>query len=254
MINQTIQAPPSCRSDLAKAAIRFPVRSFHSTGSVLIVAPHPDDETLGCGGAIALLRSQGCPVRVLVITDGTQSHPRSVKYPPSRLQQLRQQETRLALKRLGMAPGSVTFLHLPDGEMTAAASIQSNQDICRNYLKAIAPKIIFLPWRHDPHPDHQATWRLVKHAMADCDISARLIEYPIWDWDAQQSNLLPKATEIQAWRLDIRSVLTVKQRAIAAYQSQTTDLIDDDPTGFRLSPEMLTHFAQPWEVYFEEMP
>jgi LmbE family N-acetylglucosaminyl deacetylase len=254
MTKQMIQAQPSIRPTLATAAIRFPVRSFHSTEPVLIVAPHPDDETLGCGGAIALLRSQGCPVWVLVITDGTQSHPRSLKYPPLRLQQLRQQETRLALKRLGVAPGAVTFLHLPDGEMNEAASIQSNQDICRNYFKAIAPKTIFLPWRHDPHPDHQATWQLVKHAMADCDISARLIEYPIWDWDAQQSNQLPKAKDIRAWRLDIQSVLAVKQQAIAAYQSQTTDLIDDDPAGFRLTPEMLTHFAQPWEVYFEEIP
>jgi LmbE family N-acetylglucosaminyl deacetylase len=252
MNEQTIHAQPSAA--LATAAIKFPVRSIYSTEPVLVVAPHPDDETLGCGGAIALLRSQGCPVWVLVITDGRQSHPRSRKYPPPLLQQLRQQETRLALKRLGVAPGAVTFLQLPDGEMATAASLRSNQRTCRNYLEAIAPKTIFLPWRHDPHPDHQATWQLVRHAVTDCGIAARLIEYPIWDWDAQQSNSLPNAAEIQGWRLDIQSVLAMKQRAIAAYQSQTTDLIDDDPAGFRLTPEMLAHFAQPWEVYFEEIP
>jgi LmbE family N-acetylglucosaminyl deacetylase len=258
MTKQRIQSTPAIQSNarpsLAIAAIKFPVRSIHSTEPVLIVAPHPDDETLGCGGAIALLRSQGCPVWVLVITDGTQSHPQSRKYPHPRLQQLRQQETRLALSRLGIAPGATTFLQLPDGEMTTAALLKSNRTICCNYLKAIAPKTIFLPWRHDPHPDHQATWQLLTHAMAECDIAARLIEYPIWDWDVQQSNQLPNSAQIQGWRLDIQSVLAVKQQAIAAYQSQTTDLIDDDPSGFRLSPAMLAHFAQSWEVYFEEIP
>jgi LmbE family N-acetylglucosaminyl deacetylase len=251
MAKQTIQ--PNASPSLATAAIKFPIRSIHSTEPVLIVAPHPDDETLGCGGAIALLRSQGCPVWVLVITDGTQSHPRSRKYPPPRLQQLRQQETRLALSLLGVAPGATTFLQLPDGEMAAAAALASNQTICRNYLKAIEPKIIFLPWRYDPHPDHQATWQLVTYAVANSGVAARLIEYPIWDWDVQQSKQLPNAAQIEAWRLDIQSVLAVKQRAIAAYQSQTTDLIDDDPGGFRLSPAMLAHFTQSWEVYFEEI-
>jgi hypothetical protein len=46
----------------------------------------------------------------------------------------------------------------------------------------------------------------------------------------------------------------LKQRAIAAYRSQTTSLIDDDPTGFCLSPQMLSNFARPWEVYLEESP
>jgi len=42
------------------------------------------------------------------------------------------------------------------------------------------------------------------------------------------------------------------QQAIAAYRSQTTNLIDDDPNGFRLTAEMLENFAQPWEIYLEE--
>jgi LmbE family N-acetylglucosaminyl deacetylase len=244
---------PSVSPSLATAAIKFPWRSLHSTGPVLIVAPHPDDETLGCGGAVALLRSYGCPVWVLVITDGTQSHPRSRKYPAPILQQLREQETRSAMSRLGVASGAVTFLQLSDGKVADAVALQSAQSICRNYLKGIAPKTIFLPWRHDPHPDHRATWQLLKDAIVDTGIAARLIEYPIWDWDIQQSNHLPDSSQMQAWRLNIQNVLGMKQRAIGAYRSQTTDLIDDDPAGFRLTPTMLAHFTQPWEVYFEEI-
>ena len=94
---------------------------------------------------------------------------------------------------------------------------------------------------------------MIHSAIADLKFSPRLIEYPIWDWDSDQSNGLPDSAQIMSWRLDIKSVVSLKQRAIAAYRSQITDLIDDDPEGFRLTPEMLANFTRPWEVYFEEI-
>jgi LmbE family N-acetylglucosaminyl deacetylase len=233
--------------------VQFPWQLLNPNEPVLVVAPHSDDETLGCGGAIALLCAHRCPVYVLVITDGTQSHPRSLKYPAPALQQLRQQETRAALSTLGMASGAITFFLLPDGELATVMMLPANQSLCRNYLKTLVPKTIFLPWRYDPHPDHRATWQLMTEAIVDCGITSRLIEYPIWDWDIHQSKHLPNSNQISAWRLDIKAVLGKKQRAIAAYQSQTTNLINDDPEGFRLTPTMLAHFTQPWEVYFEEV-
>ena len=60
---------------------------------------------------------------------------------------------------------------------------------------------------------------------------------------------LPDSEQIDCWRLDINKVVELKILAIKAYRSQTTDLIDDDPEGFRLSPQMLANFARPWEVY-----
>ncbi len=233
--------------------LALPFGSFTSQESVLIVAPHPDDETLGCGGAIALLRSDHCPVSVLVISDGTQSHPRSLKYPAPVLQQLRQQETLDALTILGVDRASVTFLRLPDGAVETLVTSAEHQAACGTYLEAIAPKTIFLPWRHDPHPDHRATWQLIHSAIAHLRVAPRLIEYPIWDWDLAQSCGLPNSAQITGWRLNIEAVVSLKLRAIAAYRSQITDLIDDDPNGFRLTPEMLANFMHPWEIYFEEI-
>jgi LmbE family N-acetylglucosaminyl deacetylase len=82
---------------------------------VLIVAPHPDDETLGCGGAIALLAAKGYDLQVLVISDGTGSHPHSQTHPAPVLESIRSQETIAALGILGVDPGSIAFLHLKDG-------------------------------------------------------------------------------------------------------------------------------------------
>ncbi len=233
----------------------LPLRSIREivANRAVVVAPHPDDETLGCGGAIALLRSLGVDVRVLVISDGTLSHPNSQKFPAAALQALRFGETLIAMSVLGVDANDVTFLGLPDGSIPipGSAEITSAVAACRLYLAQIAPQIIFLPWRYDPHPDHRATWNLIYTACRQLSLSSRLIEYPIWDWDEEQRGNLPQQQKVKSWRLDINTVVELKQQAIAAYRSQTTDLIDDDPEGFRLTPEMLSNFTRPWEVYLE---
>ena len=211
----------------------------------LIVAPHPDDETLGCGGAIALLRSIGCNVRVLVISDGTLSHPNSRKYPRLALQELRESETISALAILGVEATAIKFLRLQDGSVS-----EQNADIS-SYLAQITPEIVFLPLRYDPHPDHRASFQLVSKALTSLNMNPRLVEYPIWDWDNSQSTNWDNH-KLTSWQLDISSVVELKQRAIASYHSQITNLIDDDPQGFRLTPEMLANFTRPVEVYLEE--
>ncbi|MBW4517669.1 MAG: PIG-L family deacetylase [Timaviella obliquedivisa GSE-PSE-MK23-08B] len=223
-----------------------------ATSPVLIVAPHPDDECLGCGGAIALLRSLGCNVHILVMSDGTMSHPNSQQYPATALRSLREQETRSAMTTLGVDINQITFLGLPDSAVPISTKAEFSAVVltCQRYLKAIAPQTVFLPWRQDPHADHRATWQILTSALISP--YPRLIEYPIWDWDLTQRGDRGDFSSLRAWRLDIQAVRKLKQDAIATYRSQVTDLISDDPLGFRLSAEMLTHFNQPWELYLEE--
>lgn len=218
---------------------------------VLIVAPHPDDETLGCGGAIALFNKLGYHVQVLVMSDGTLSHPNSQKYPAYSLMKLRESETLAAVSLLGVKIDAVTFLRLPDGSISE--NHQNAVSKCQSYLAKIAPKTILLPWRYDPHPDHRASWKLIQTALQELELSPRQLEYPIWDWDPLQRKALPETLNITAWQLDISSSKGLKQQAIAQYHSQTTNLIDDDLAGFRLTPEMLANFAYPWEIYLEEI-
>ena len=85
----------------AAAVPLLPPEAVCSWGRTAVVAPHPDDESLGCGGAIALLTRFGLSVSVLFISDGTKSHPTSRKYPMLRLRDLRESEAREALARLG---------------------------------------------------------------------------------------------------------------------------------------------------------
>jgi LmbE family N-acetylglucosaminyl deacetylase len=235
----------------------LPLRSVEqdTIGSALVVAPHPDDETLGCGGVISLLRDLGQSVRVLVISGGTLSHPRSFKYPAAKLLALREAETLEALAILGVSSTETTFLRWQDGSIPTSESpdFQAAVAQCYGLLKMWMPETVFLPWRSDPHPDHRATWQLIRMALSDLKSSPRLIEYPIWDWDPdQRGNHSTNGQQFVAWRFDITSVRKKKLKAIAAYRSQTTNLIDDDPEGFRLTPTMLSNFTRPWEMYLEE--
>jgi LmbE family N-acetylglucosaminyl deacetylase len=244
------------QSNLLAAPETLPLRDLGAIDRqrVVIVAPHPDDETLGCGGAISLLTSKGYRVKVLIVSDGTGSHPNSQKYPAPILQAIRSQETIAALGILGVPPPDITFLQLKDGAVptVTSSSFITAKTLCRNYLQATLPDTIFLPWRHDPHADHRASWQLIQAAILSLGIAPQVIEYPIWDWDRQQQQAAD-LSRIAGWRLDITSVLTQKNQAIALYRSQLGQLIDDDPEGFCLSPEMLANFTRPWEVYFEEI-
>ncbi|MBE9179581.1 PIG-L family deacetylase [Oculatella sp. LEGE 06141] len=248
--------PPGISSSPLLNPTALPLRSVSTiAGSALVVAPHPDDETLGCGGAIALLRASGYSVHILVISDGTLSHPRSLKYPAPRLQALREAETLAALSVLGVSPTEATFLRLKDGSVPADVSngFQAAITHCLACLNTRMPNTLFLPWRADPHPDHRATWQIVRAAVDNLTYSPRILEYPIWDWDLKQQGELANFEQVVGWRLDIEAVLETKQQAIAAYRSQTTNLIDDDPDGFQLTPEMLANFARPWEMYLENV-
>ncbi|WP_210114419.1 PIG-L deacetylase family protein [Hymenobacter elongatus] len=225
-------------------------------GPTLIIIPHPDDESLGCGGLLALLRQAGEPVHTVLVSDGTMSHPNSRKFPAAARQALREAELREALAILGVATSDTLLMRLPDGAVptTARAGFAEAVGRLRAHLEQTKPATLLVPWRRDPHPDHRATSQIAAAALRTLAVPPRVLEYVVWAWERAAPDDLPRPEEAQGWRLNIESVLARKQQAIAAHRSQLTNLIDDDPTGFQLSDHMLAHFAQPFEVYFDSWP
>jgi LmbE family N-acetylglucosaminyl deacetylase len=202
---------------------------------------------------VALLRAAQVPVAVVLISDGTMSHPHSRKYPAAARRVLREAEFNEALGILGVEPGANLLLRLPDGAVPTlgAEGFEDAVDAVSRFLTAWAPATIVVPWRRDPHPDHRATSQLVHVALASLASPPRVLEYLVWAWERAAPADLPQPHEVTGWRLNISSVLAQKQRAIAAHRSQIDGVIDDDPSGFQLSPQMLAHFAKPYEVYLE---
>ncbi|TGE26021.1 PIG-L family deacetylase [Hymenobacter aquaticus] len=225
-------------------------------GHTLVVIPHPDDESLGCGGLLALLRQAGQPVSAVLVSDGTMSHPNSRRFPAAARQALREQELREALEILGVETADTLYMQLPDGAVPTVDqpgfAAAANQ--LQAYLTRQRPTTLLVPWRRDPHPDHRATSQLVQAALAALPAKPRILEYVVWAWERAAAADLPQPGEVHGWQLDIAPVLAQKQRAIASHRSQLTNLIDDDPNGFQLSGSMLAHFARPFEVYLESEP
>ena len=227
-----------------------PADAARALGRTVVLAPHADDESLGCGGLLALLARAGHAAHVVVVTDGTGSHPNSASHPPARLRALRETEAQRAVRHLGHG-GRVEFLRYPDAGLPDEASAAFAQVSRRlaGLLDDLRPDTVLVPWRRDPHGDHEATWRL---AAAGRRPGVRWLEYPVWAWTRPDDPACaPHGGEATAWRLDISDVLDAKSRAVAAHRSQTTDLIADDPDGFRLAPDVLAHFERPWELFIE---
>ena len=229
----------------------LPEVSVKDFGKTLIVAPHPDDESLGCGGAIVLLRKFDLEVSILVLSDGTLSHPNSIKFAKEKLRELRENELVKAAEILGVDERKITFLRYPDRSVPDENSTDFIKvtDQIKQFLEREKPQTIFVPWRRDPHPDHRAAFQLISAAKQE---NMQIVEYPIWLYELAESDDAPLKREVSAFRLDITSVVETKQKAIHAHTSQITDLIDDDPNGFRLSAEVLHNFAVPFEIYLRK--
>ncbi|MDO7853640.1 PIG-L deacetylase family protein [Hymenobacter convexus] len=237
----------------------YPVRpdGFAATlGPTVVVAPHPDDEALGCGGLLALLRQQDQPVAAVLVSDGTMSHPNSQLFSPQARQAVREAEFRHALTLLGLDETEPLLLALPDSRVPDSAAepgFATAATRLREFLQQHAAATVLVPWRRDPHPDHRATGRLVAAALAGMDQPPHRLEYVVWAWERAAPDDLPIPVDnVQGFRLNIEAGLPQKLRAIAAHRSQVAPgVFTDDADGFLLSTEMLAHFATPYEVFFE---
>ncbi|WGF89928.1 PIG-L deacetylase family protein [Marinivivus vitaminiproducens] len=219
---------------------------------LLVVAPHPDDESLGCGGLIAAAHAAGQRVHVLVVSDGCGSHPGSRAYPPDRLRALREQEAIAAVAELGLAADNVSFLGLPDQRVPTSGPVFEDAIAAVVRLAhAIDAGAVAVTWHEDPHCDHRASYAIAHMACSQMP-RVRLWAYPVWAWRLPPGDTLlgrPRGV-----RLDIVPYLAAKRAAIRAHRSQTTDLIADARKTFRLDETMLRLADRPFEVFLEPCP
>jgi LmbE family N-acetylglucosaminyl deacetylase len=220
----------------------LPVLDLAGCPHVLVVAPHPDDEVLGAGGALVELQALGADVAVLALTDGEASHPRA-SIDPSALAQRRAAESKLAMREL-LGGASIERLRLPDGELAG------HEDAMQEAIeRRLTPGTWCLaPLREDGHPDHEAAGRAAAQACARR--GARLVEYPIWmwhwgapddprvPWGRAQRVPLPLAAR---WR---------KSRAISVFTSQLAPVTDEPSGAAILPPSVVDRFLRPFEVLF----
>ncbi|MGK2897799.1 MAG: PIG-L deacetylase family protein [Burkholderiaceae bacterium] len=194
-----------------------------ATQRLVVVSPHPDDEVLTCGGLIALHAQRGGVVAVVAVTDGEASHRNDPAWSPDRLGQARRAECQRGLAHLGLDPGSVTGLALPDGQVAAY------RDALRRRLRPMlrSTDCVVSTWRLDGHPDHDAAGNSTAQACAD--VGCRLLEAPVWMWHWSAPND-PRVPWQRLRALPLpRATQTRKAAALAEHGTQLTARRHDAP-------------------------
>jgi N-acetylglucosamine malate deacetylase 1 len=185
-----------------------------SNGPFLVIAPHPDDETLGCGAFIARARAAGQTVRiVIVLEDERQSANASCS-----VAEVRRQEAIKAVAALGGAD-DVVFLNHPDGN--AATHIDSITRDLRNQVELTRPNLVLSPYGIDKHPDHRAVAAAIEHLYQEGSIACPVYEYPIWFWLGYGlAHLLRPGPVRQLRCVDAKAYQQRKINAMKAHHSQ----------------------------------
>ncbi len=232
--------PESWESDPRLSSL--PPLKLPDRGPVIIVAPHPDDETLGAGGVIARLQDANIPVIIMLVTDGGGS-ARSAEIPRERLVARRSRELRKALQIL--APSAKLFeLGITDGRVDQHRL--ATRDALRDRILAERPSLVIAPWSGDGHRDHRIVAEICEEICAPRAI--RLVQYPIWMWHwADPESLHVPWKRLRGVTLDAGEQ-RLKLAAIGQYASQTESAAGHPAT---LHPEFVKHFVRPQEVYMD---
>ncbi|MDQ0028472.1 LmbE family N-acetylglucosaminyl deacetylase [Arthrobacter bambusae] len=216
--------------------------------TVVVLAAHPDDETLGAGGLIARLVELGAAVSVVLCSAGEASHPDSPTTSPDELAALRLREFGDAMAALGLG-GRWTFLRLPDGQLGHhRPELHDALDAAiRNAAGVNAPSDVVLvaPLRGDGHTDHDVAGSVAAQ-LAEAG-GYGLLEYPIWYW------LWASASD-DRWRRWVRSELTprsrqAKSKALQAHRSQMEPLSGEPGDEALLQESFVEHFRRTWETF-----
>lgn len=210
-----------------------------SKAPVLLIAPHPDDETLGAGGFIADRIAHGVDVTVLAVTDGENAY---LDAEPDVLAATRRIEQTKALQRLGLSPANIIRLHLPDSDVTKHLSVLI--DRLRSFVSKETH--IVAPWRGDFHPDHEACGLAAETVSSET--GAKLTSYFFWTWHrgtpALLDELLMGGLSLHSFPLT-SSLLEAKSAALLCHQSQLSRE-SGDPI---LPNYLLAPAYRPFEVF-----
>lgn len=179
---------------------------------ILVIATHPDDEVLGCGGMIARRAAEGDEVHVLVVTRGTED-----LYAKSEIEATRK-ELKKAHAVLGVS--GVTFLDFPAPKLD---SIPGHQivDAIAKVLSSMRPDVVFLPHHGDIHGDHRAVYHATLVAARPINHSS-IKELLCYETLSETEWAPPVGDEafIPTVFVDIGAYLEKKLAALACYASQ----------------------------------
>jgi LmbE family N-acetylglucosaminyl deacetylase len=177
---------------------------------VLVLAPHMDDETIGCGGTLALHARRGAQITVMFLTDGRNgsSEINALTGEERRRRQteyieIRTTEARAALQRLGV--NKMICLDAEDGALSQCTWAAEK---LRDVLRRMQPNLVYVPFYLEEHADHRAASQVLLDAVAGTSLQFQCIGYEVW------TPLFPNCL------VRIDSSVETKKQALQEYRSQ----------------------------------
>jgi LmbE family N-acetylglucosaminyl deacetylase len=217
------------------------------SGTALIVAPHADDESLGCGGLLAAKAQRGDPVHVVFVTDSAAAPATTGVAARLGVAARRRGEALAALREFGVPAECAHFLDAPDGRLDrlgadGAAALHRRLSALLGQLE---PDEIFLPYLGGGSTEHDAASWLVRAAIAAGGRSPAIWEYPVWAWWNPLRLRWQLSHARENCRLELGALRAVKRAGLARHASQT------QPAAAPLLPTVLVEACTgPVEFYF----
>jgi len=175
---------------------------------ILVIAPHPDDESIGCGGTVAGHVERGDEVAVVFLTSGELGLK---KLPRGEAWEIREAEARAACRILDIAESF--FLHLPD--WTMGEDVPAAAERLRSVLEQTRPELIYLPHPLEWHPDHRAVLPILKAALNGLQLGpVALRGYEVWTPMAEYQH--------------VENISAVMEKKLAALREHASQIADWD--------------------------
>jgi len=212
-------------------------------GSMIVFAPHPDDETLACGGTIIRKIREGFDVYVTVMTDGRHSHDVTLglsEPSPEEIAEIRAREFSEATTLLGVDPSNLVLLGFEDGKLRQHVAEAEDRTI--QILRKVRPVEVYLPYKDDANEDHRTTYEIVTYAAREADLLPKIYEYPVWNGKILDLGL-------KALVMDIHGELEIKMEAISKYKSQISTCFPNQEKPV-LGEEFVNMFRSESETFY----
>lgn len=221
---------------------------FSPNDRVMVIAPHPDDESLATGGLIISARKAGAAVRILFATNGD-NNPWPQRWVEKRWRigtserqrwgSRRNSEARAAVESLGLPSDAARFLNFPDQGITGKLLHDDQEALqrLRQELMEFAPTLLVIPSPHDLHPDHNGLYVLFQVALRGVALpELKQLHFIV---HCRRPDLVPGRMELNLNDSDLQ----IKREAILRHHTQMV-----------LSEKRFLAYAKPKELYYEARP
>lgn len=193
--------------------------------TIVVFAPHPDDETFGCGGTIAKRVSEGFNVLVVIMTDGRNLFKNVLNIeddpPPDVVKEIRRKEVLKATEILGVQNDNLIFLDFEDGFLSNY-EVEAKEKVCK-ILSRYQPVEIYLPFKNDSHPDHRTANRIVKNCVKKLNWEREMYQYCILHKFARVGPIFEKLSGFfrkNIVKVDVSQFIKLKEMAIKEFKSE----------------------------------